>query len=211
MYGQLIELAIFGAIAFLIINKLLSSLGSTNEDEPTNKQSFFGENGTIKDVTTKPSVKEAVSINNRKTKNNLKDFILKGQEKEIQQGLEEVLEKLPNFNIKNFISGAKTAFEMILVAVEQNDTEQIQELIDKRYLNEFSQIAPSYAGNNLTDSVQAQISEIYTFGNNVFIKILFIGKNILKNNDKFQEEWTFSKNSLDSTPNWYLNNIDKSH
>lgn len=211
MYGQLIELAIFGIIAFLIINKLLSSLGSTNEDEPANKQSFFGENGTIKDVTAKPSLKEVITSKNEKTNNNFKDFILKGQEKEIKQGLEELLEKLPNFNIKNFISGSKTAFKMILAAVDQNDEEQIKELIDKRYINEFSQIASSYLGNNLNDSVQAQISEIYTFGNNVFIKILFIGKNILKNNDNFQEEWTFSKNSLESSPNWYLNNIDKSH
>lgn len=210
MYGQLIELAIFGVIAFLIINKLLSSLGSTNQDEPANKQSFFGENGIIKDVTAKPSVKEATS-NESPTNNNFKDLILKGQEKEIKQGLAELLEKLPNFNLTKFMSGSKTAFKMILDAVEQNDEEQINELLDKRYINEFWQIAHSYLGNSLNDSVQAQISEIYTFGNNVFIKILFIGKNILKNNDNFQEEWTFSKNSLESSPNWYLNNIDKSH
>lgn len=211
MYGQLIELAIFGIIAFLIINKLLSSLGSTREDDPANKQSFFGENGQIKDVTARASMKDIVPSNNDRIKSNLKDFILKGQEKEIQQGLEEALEKLPNFNIKNFISGAKTAFQMILAAVDQNNEEEIKELVDKRYLNEFSQISSSYVGNNLNDSVQAQISEIYTFGNNIFIKILFIGKNILKNNELFQEEWTFSKNSLESSPNWYLNNIDKSH
>ena len=211
MYAQLIELAIFGIIAFLIINKLLSSLGSTREDDPANKQSFFGENGQIKDVTAKTSVKDVVPSNNDRMKASLKDFILKGQEKEIQQGLEEALEKLPNFNIKNFISGAKTAFKMILTAADKNNEEELKELVDKRYLNQFLQIASSYVGNNLNDSVQAQISEIYTFGNNVFIKILFIGTNILKNNELFQEEWTFSKNSLESSPNWYLNNIDKSH
>lgn len=211
MYAQLIELAIFGIIAFLIINKLLSSLGSTHEDEAPNKQSFFGENSTIKDVTATSSIKEAVSRNHKTSQDNFKSFILKGQEKEIQQGLQEIEEKLPNFNIKNFISGAKTAFKMILTAVDKNDQEQINELVDKRYINEFSQISSIYVANNLNDSVQAQISEIYSFGNNVFIKILFIGKNILKNNDHFQEEWTFSKNSLESSPNWYLNNIDRSH
>jgi predicted lipid-binding transport protein (Tim44 family) len=211
MYGQLIELAIFGIIAFLIINKLLSSLGSTSEDDPAKTQSFFGENGQIKDVTAKTSVKDVVSSNDDRIKASLKDFILKGQEKEIQQGLEEALEKLPNFNIKNFMSGAKTAFKMILTAADKNNEEEIKELVDKRYLNQFLQIASSYVGNNLNDSVQAQISEIYTFGNNVFIKILFIGTKILKNNELFQEEWTFSKNSLESSPNWYLNNIDKSH
>lgn len=41
MSGQLIELIIFAAIAFFVINKLLSTLGRTSEDDPAKKQIFL--------------------------------------------------------------------------------------------------------------------------------------------------------------------------
>ncbi|MCP5369971.1 MAG: hypothetical protein H6909_04725 [Rickettsiaceae bacterium] len=211
MYGPLIELAIFGIVAFLIINKLLSSLGNTNEEDSKNRPSFFGENDTIKDVTARSTVKDVTTNHNNITPVDLKEIILKDHEQEIQQGLQEAITKIPNLNIRKFLLSAKNAFKMILTAVVKNDEAQINELVDKRYISEFLQTASNYIDNSSNDSVQAQISEIYTFGNNVFIKILFIGKNIIKNSDNFHEEWTFSKNSLDPNPNWYLTNIDKSN
>ena len=55
MSGQLIELIIFAAIAFFIINKLLSTLGATSESDPTKNKTFFGESGKMKDVTNTSS------------------------------------------------------------------------------------------------------------------------------------------------------------
>ena len=44
MSGQILELIIFAAIAFFIINKLISTLGKTSGDDPAKNNSFFGEN-----------------------------------------------------------------------------------------------------------------------------------------------------------------------
>ena len=54
MSGQILELIIFAAIAFFIINKLISVLGKTSGDDPTKNNSFFGENigNNLKDVTS---------------------------------------------------------------------------------------------------------------------------------------------------------------
>ena len=42
MSGQILELIIFAAIAFFIINKLISVLGKTSgEDDPAKNNSFF--------------------------------------------------------------------------------------------------------------------------------------------------------------------------
>ena len=59
--------------------------------------------------------------------------------------------------------------------------------------------------NNLT----AQISEIYMFGNNIFVKVLFAGKNITNKIVDMHEEWTFTKSTLNSGSEWYLTNIDR--
>ncbi len=50
MSPQIIELLIFAVIAFYIINKLITTLGSTSEEEQTKQKSYFGE-PVIKDVT----------------------------------------------------------------------------------------------------------------------------------------------------------------
>jgi predicted lipid-binding transport protein (Tim44 family) len=47
------------------------------------------------------------------------------------------------------------------------------------------------------------------FGNNVFIKILFAGKNITKKIKNMHEEWTFTKSANNSGNEWFLTNIDR--
>ena len=51
MSVQLLELLFFAGIAFLIINKLISTLGTTSDDDPAKRNSYFGENASLKDVT----------------------------------------------------------------------------------------------------------------------------------------------------------------
>jgi predicted lipid-binding transport protein (Tim44 family) len=48
-------------------------------------------------------------------------------------------------------------------------------------------------------------------GNNIFIKILFTGKNITKKTKNMHEEWTFTKSTIVPGPQWHITNIDKPH
>ena len=211
MSGQIIELIIFAAIAFFIINKLLTTLGATSEDDPTKNKSFFGEAGKMKDVTNTVKAKSSKILTpNFKTikKIPLKGLIVVENEEDIKAGIIDILNKLPSFNPSKFLKNAKTAFEMMLTA--DNNEEDLAELVDTRYLEQFKSMTTSYGKYTASKTgLTAQISEIYLFGNNIFIKILFAGKNITSKVKEMHEEWTFTKSALNNSSQWQLTNIDR--
>lgn len=216
MSGQLIELIIFAAIAFFVINKLIAILGTTSEDNPSNNNSFFGESSSLKDVTNTNAGKKSAKIIKTKFSQEkttpLKGIIVTENEKDIQEGLMNLLSKLPSFNPVKFLSNAKAAFHMIIEAGDAQDEEELQSLVDKRYLESFKSSVTLY-GKITSDKkdLDAHISEIYLFGNNLFIKVLFTGKAISSKLKNLHEEWTFTKSALSSTPEWHLTNIDRPH
>ncbi len=131
MYVQVVELIFFALIAFLIISKLLSILGET-QDGSSKKSSFFGEPGGIKDVTNSGVAGEVIVGNfaeNKKRKTSaaksLKAFIVTGDDEAgIISGLQDISTKIQNFDPIKFTHTAKVAFEMILDAGESVNNEQ---------------------------------------------------------------------------------------
>lgn len=213
MSGQLIELIIFAAIAFFVINKLLSTLGRTSEDDPAKNKSFFGESGKMKDVTGTASTRASTILRPgfvKKKKINMKGLIVLENEAEINAGMIDVMNKVPTFNAANFLKGAKNAFRMIIEAGANSNEDELEELVDKRYIENFKSMASSYGKYaEKKSTLSAQISEIYMFGNNIFIKILFAGKNVTNKIKELHEEWTFTKSALSTGPEWQLTNIDR--
>ena len=212
MSGQLLELIIFAGIAFFIINKLIATLGSTSEDDPAQKKSFFTNAQGMRDVTD--SVKKKATVLKPKfpktKKVSLKGLVVPGTEKEVTEGLADVLAKVPNFSVGTFLKGAKAAFKMIIDAGSSDDEPELEELVDKRYMDHFKAMSSSYGEYSAKDkALTAQVSEIYMFGNNVFVKILFAGKNITDKIKDMHEEWTFTKSILNSSSAWHLTNIDR--
>lgn len=214
MSAQLIELIIFAGIAFVIINKLISTLGTTYEDDHNKKKSFFGEKISLKDVTataSESSIQSSILRTNfiRKSSIDLQNLIVKENELAVKQGLIEVMSKVPSFDINKFLKGAKSAFSMIIDAVNKNDDDEVIELVDRRYIDQLKNIATSYGQITSLEAIKMQISEIYMFGNNIFIKILFMGEDVLSKQKNLHDEWTFTKSTINSSPNWYLSNIDR--
>lgn len=211
----MLELLFFAGIAFFIINRLISTLGITNDDDPTKEKTFFGEKSGIKDVTGNSNVhniKEASFIE-RKTastasKDDFSDVVTNDNIPKISRIIEEIQERLPSFNPRNFLKSSKGAFEMIITS-GSNTNENLELLVDKRYVDHFKSIISSYGDIEKPNSLEAQISDIYTFGNNIFIKVLFSGKNIVTKIKDFQEEWTFSKSLIQTGPDWFLTNIER--
>lgn len=191
MSAQVIELMFFAAVAFFLVNKLISILGKTNENDGPNNNSFFGEVPEIKDVTEKP-----VSLKLVKKE----DFAETVDYGSLLQNLEIVSSRIPGFNIEQFILGAKSAFAMLLSALVSNDGDTITGLVDKRFVEQFKNRAAGYEGLNAS-AINAKVLELYMFGNNAFIKILF-------SKDAFKEEWTFTKNTNEPGPNWLVSNIN---
>ena len=211
MSAQILELLLFAGVAFLIISRLIAILGSTSDDDPTKRASFFGEaQGGLKDVTN--SVAQNLKELNQLTSggnHDIDDLTTAENKDNIINGLAYACSKMGNFNLRTFLNSAKAAFGMIIEASLNKDFNDIQKLIDKRYIDQFISIASSYGKIKNLKTLKAKVSDIYTFGNTVFIKVLFSGKSIVSNISNFNEEWTFSKSFINSGPEWYLTNIDR--
>lgn len=220
MSGQLIELIIFAGIAFFVINKLIATLGTTSDDDATKRPSFFGEKTSMKDVTTssttvantESAMKASIlkpTFATRKNKIDLRGLVVPENDADVKEGLVDVMNRVPSFNIHNFLKGAKAAFRMIIDAAYKNNEKELEQLVDKRYIQHFKGLSASYGEYTSHNDPELQISEIYMFGNNIFIKILFVGKNITNKIKDLHEEWTFTRSTISSGNEWYLTNIDR--
>lgn len=186
MNVKIFEIIFFIILSLFLINKLLSILGSVEEDEENiskKKPSFFGEPGNIIDVT---------------------DFKEK-RDKELNAQISEedrVRSMIPDFNSSNFLKGAKAAFFIIIKAYKEQDQATLDELVDKRFKEDFFNEIKIYKEHLDEEKISSKISNINIFGNNVIIKVLFSGAGI------DNSEWTFIKSALSEGPNWYLSNIE---
>jgi predicted lipid-binding transport protein (Tim44 family) len=199
MSAQLIELLLFAGIAFVLINRLVSMLGTTDEDDPMRKNTIFGEGKGLKDVTEYQSAskKEMKTIN----ATHIEDFIVEENKAAVISALENIQGIYSSFNLEKFIKGAKTVFKMIVKALKDQDSKALNELVDKRYLEQIPQTRERYLNLAETSTINAKVSEVLTFGNSLIIKVLFTVNN-------FKEEWTFQKSLLSESPDWFLTNTD---
>lgn len=216
MAGQLLELIIFAGIAFFIISKLISILGTTSKDDPTQQgRSFFGEPsaGKLKDVTNTNSAQIITpKIFNKKGNSALKGLIAEENASEIERNMIEISERSKGFNLLHFLKCSKSAFKAIMKIITDtkgHSHDELEELIDKRYVAKVTESSHLYGKFNDKSNIDAKLYEIYMFGNNIFARVLFTGKNVTSKMTKFSEEWTFTKSVLSDSPNWYLTNVDR--
>ena len=211
MSAQIIELLIFAGIAFFIINKLITTLGSTSDDDPAKHKSYFGE-PTVKDVTNTSNTSNDYARKNQPTVKDIKaleSLIVEQNLTPVVDGIKMLQKRLASFQPISFINNAKAAFQMIIEAEATNQKEELVQLVDKRFLEKFEEIVPSYGGFIDSTSLNAQFSEIYMFGNNVFIKLLFHGKNVVDKLENLKEEWTFTRSVNTKDVDWFLSNVEK--
>jgi predicted lipid-binding transport protein (Tim44 family) len=202
--AQFIEILFLAGIAFLIISKFISMLGTTDDDDPArNLGSNFGEPTSMKNVTgtVPPEADERVLKILRLGKK------LKGLDEETSQSLAAVLDKFPNFEPELFLKNAKSAFFMVLTALEEQDLDTLEELVDKRFLDQIKKMDSKY-GKMRSDKLKAKCADSYSFGNSIYVKVLFEGNNITDNIKSLKEEWVFTKNITQNGPEWYLSNIE---
>lgn len=201
--AQIIELLLFAGIAFFLVSKLISILGTTNEGEAnrTHGGSFFGEPTGMKDVT---QVAPAIEI---LQKSDLDEIIVSENYPKVMQNLQVLSDKMPDFDLKKFVKGAKVAFEMILGSYTSKDKEVLSSLVDPRFLESFEGLAEKYGSCN-ANALNVKVSDIYMFGHTGFVKVLFTGKAATSNLGELNEEWVFTRNISQRGPNWFLSNIE---
>lgn len=211
--AALFEIVIFGIIAFVLITKLIDMLGVTDEHDLNKNKSFFGEpTNTVKDVTSSSNTKENQQnfigniLNNIKLNTSNWEDAFVGQNShekaKIVNQLKALTVNIKSFDPIKFLDGAKQAFIMTIDAIKTKNMTVLEFLIDKRFINQI-QNSDYQSFNNDAQIIDAKICETYSFGNSIFIKVLFVLENQIK------EEWVFIKNTLDyNNPTWQISSIN---
>ena len=199
MSAQMVEILILAVIAFFIISKLLSVLGTTDEDDPAKNKagSFFGEPKGLKDVTGTAAPVAPHSPGSKVIP--LRADVVFSNDTKTNEIIRQIVEKMPDFNHEKFLKGAKGACKIILDALSKNDEKALEELVDKRFLEEIRKKSDHYSKSS--NDITAAYEDAYSFGNSLYIKVLITSKGL-------KEFWVFTRNLAQSGPDWHLSNIE---
>lgn len=191
VYGdlQFFDIILFAAIAGFIIYRLRSVLGKRTgfQKKPTDHQ---------------PKYKELKEEEQNQKIPSLLDNQLK---------LETVYKNVSNFDHKQFLDGAKKAFEIIITAFNNGDKKTLKNLVSQDVYNAFEKAIDENTNNPsaqfyslIIDSVENAKVENKT----ISISLNFISEQMLNNDEgkivKNKDTWTFEKPTNSSSPIWIL-------
>ena len=203
--------------AFLII-RLRSVLGKRTGNEKKHGENIsVGLKQINKDFQNK-QLKEANNINkNLKISEDIRD-------KNIKSKINKLIELDPHFNYKEFLKGAKIAFERIVQNYSSGDVKKIKNILSPEIFKSFSNAAElrkkkkQVLEHTLISFKTAEIKDILFNTTIVSIVVKYVteqvntvknakGETIDGNSDYVENHndlWTFSRNIKSSNPNWTL-------
>ncbi len=190
LYGdlQFFDIIIFAAIAVFIIYRLRSVLGkrtgfqkNTSEEKPK----FADEN-----------------IDNNKKIPSLLDNELK---------LETVYKNVSDFNHKQFLDGAKKAFEIIITSFNTGDKKTLKSLVSNDVYQTFEKAIDNNKNNpsaQFYSLIIESVNDAKILEGKISISINFVSEQILDNDEgkiiKNKDTWTFEKPVKSNSPIWIL-------
>ena len=189
LYGdlQFFDIIIFAAIAAFIIYRLRSVLG---------KRTGFQKERTNQKPVQKEEINQFQNI----------PSLLESESK-----LENVYKKVPGFDHKQFLDGAKKAFEIIITSFNNGDKKTLKDLVSKDVYLAFEKAIDNKSNNpssQFYSLVIEKIEDAKVDNNIISISINFISEQMLNNNEgeivKNKDTWTFEKSANSTDPKWTL-------
>ena len=189
LYGdlQFFDILIFAAIAGFIIYRLRSVLG---------KRTGFQKQAPEQKTTIKENKQPTTEI----------PSLLENQLK-----LENVYKKVNHFNHKEFLEGAKKAFEIIITSFNNGDKKTLKGLVSNDVYSAFEK-AIDQNENDPTSQFYSlvidSIEDAKVENNIISISINFISEQMINEDEgkiiKNKDTWTFEKEVNSSSPIWIL-------
>ena len=189
VYGdlQFFDIIIFAVIAVFIIYRLRSVLGKrTGFQKNINEQEFIKKE-------TKPNEVKLPQL------------------KENEQKLETVYKKVNSFNHREFLEGAKKAFEIIITAFNKGDKSTLKNLVSKDVYFAFEEAINSGSNNpssQFYSLVIDGIEDAKVENGNITIAVNFISEQIMSENEesivKNKDTWIFEKPETSTSTAWLL-------
>ena len=189
IYGdlQFFDIIVFAAIAIFLIYRLRSVLG---------KRTGFQKTQTVQEA------KKETHTNDQNPTPQLKDN---------EQKLSAVYLKNKNFDHKQFLEGAKKAFELIITSYNEGNKKILKELVSKEVFYAFEKSIDEKTNDPnsqfyslVVDGVENAIVE----NNTMKITLKFTSEQFKDNDEgsitKKQDTWTFEKKIDSKNPAWIL-------
>ena len=191
VYGdlQFVDIIIFAGVAAFLIYRLRNVLG---------KRTGFQKKNLEKDKNLVQDVKANLTLPLPPLKENELKFAT-------------VYESLPNFDHKNFLEGAKFAFESIVNAFNSGDKKTLKTLLTKSVLNYFEKSIDESKNNpnfQFYSLVIEGVEEVVISKNTIYITLKIISEQFKDNDEgsviKKKDTWTFQKEIDSKSPIWLL-------
>ncbi len=189
LYGdlQFFDIIIFAAIAGFIIYRLRSVLGKR-----TGFQKDLSQNQPKQDKKTENN-KEIPALHDNQLK------------------LQEIYKKVSDFDHKQFIEGAKKAFEIIITSFNNGDKKNLRNLVSKDVYTAFEKAIDEKQNDpssQFYSLIVESIADAKVDNNTISISINFISEQMLGDDEgkivKNKDTWTFEKPINSSSPIWIL-------
>ena len=213
----MLQIFILAAVALFLFWRLRAVLGSRDGFEKTLK-----EIKESSDVVSNPKVID-------ETKNDNPDDDIFDYVEENSKNA-EVFKKMKEFDsefsVNKFVSGAKMAYEIILMAFERGDTEKLTALLEKKVLTSFKSVIDKrkkdgfivdakFIGTRDIRIINASFSQKTTIAD-VTLSFKSEITTVVKDSEgaiieghpddikKQKDTWVFTKNLSDKSPVWFL-------
>lgn len=191
VYGdlQFFDIIIFAVIAAFIIYRLRGVLG---------KRTGFQKKPVDQRFVKKQPIEEKEEIKIPQ----LRDNELK---------LKDIYKKIPSFEHRVFLEGAKKAFEIIITAFNKGDKDTLKNLVSKDVYNAFESAINDGSNNPNSQFYSLEIDGVddaRVENGKITIGVNFISEQILSDNEedivKNKDTWVFEKSENSKEPAWML-------
>ena len=212
----MLQIVLLAAVALFLFWRLRSVLGSREGFEKT-MQEIQTKTNNVQPVISTPKADDDLD-------NDISDYVEDNSEN--AKTLKLIKDGNKDFTVESFVSGAKKAYEIILMAFENSDLKTLKPLLEKPVYDSFKTVVENRAKKQL--SIEAsfigmrdiRITNVYfdkktntaeitvAFKSEISTVVKDKGGKIIEgdpNEIKKQKDiWTFSKKLTDKKPIWFL-------
>jgi len=239
MQGLDVSTIVFAIIAIFVVWKLRSVLGTRNGAErppidpapganpgPGGFPKAMGQVVRLPTAASAPVVNPAAAVDPGQR---WKGFAEPGSA--LAQGLDSIAGADPSFTPAGFLSGARSAYEMIVTAFAKGDRATLGNLVAPDVLDNFGRAIQARAARGETMQTTlvsidaATLEEARLAGQTAQIAVRFAAKLVSHTRDKagaviegsaesvvdHLDIWTFSRSTASRNPNWQLSATETVH
>lgn len=199
MLVQSVELLFLAGVAIIIIYKLLSMLGTTDQSHHNNTM-------LMNDIAAPNSILSNIIKASQQIDilEDMQDVLMPSPSLQLTQNLMVLIEKNHTFDPHKFIRSVKKVFEIVIYRLQNSrgsSNEELDALVDRSVINSLLDNKLKYSTiNTKLHPIVSYVVGISFFANNVLIKTHCCCAHI-------NEEWTFTRNINATSNAWYVTKI----